>query len=71
MEVKKNTKFLNGIRVSDKSKDKLNVFDSSNVNSAFNTINNTLKIYHTQIFKYLLFIGEMSIEEFLTNFNMI
>ena len=49
-EVKENTKFLNGIRVSDKSKDKLNVFDSSNVNSAFNTINNTLKnISHTDI----------------------
>ena len=49
-EVKENTKFLNGIRVSDKFKDKLNVFDSSNVNSAFNTINNTLKnISHTDI----------------------
>ena len=42
-DIKENTKFLNGIKVSDKSKDKLNVFDSSNVNNAFNTINNTLK----------------------------
>lgn len=49
-ELKENTKFLNGIRVSDKSKDKLNVFDSSNVDNAFNTINSTLKnIYHTDI----------------------
>ena len=42
-ELRENTKFLNGIRISDKSKDKLNVFDSSDVNNAFNTINNTLK----------------------------
>lgn len=49
-ELKENTKFLNGIRVSDKSKDKLNVFDSSDVNKAYNTINNTLKdISHTDI----------------------
>lgn len=49
-EIRENTKFLNGIRVSDKSKDKLNVFDSSSVDSAYNTINNTLKnISHTDI----------------------
>lgn len=49
-DIKENTKFLNGIKVSDKSKDKLNVFDSSDVNNAFNTINNTLKnISHTDI----------------------
>lgn len=49
-ELRENTKFLNGIRISDKSKDKLNVFDSSDVNNAFNTINNTLKnISHTDI----------------------
>lgn len=49
-DIKENTKFLNGIKVSDKSKDKLNVFDSSDVNDAFNIINNTLKnISHTDI----------------------
>lgn len=49
-DLKENTKFLNGIKVSDKSKDKLNVFDSSDVNDAFNIINNTLKnISHTDI----------------------
>ncbi len=49
-EIRENTKFLNGIKVSDKSKDKLNVFDKSDVNNAFNTINNTLKnISHTDI----------------------
>lgn len=42
-ELKENTKFLNGIKVSNKSKDKLNVFDSLDVNKAYNTINNTLK----------------------------
>lgn len=49
-EIRENTKFLNGIRVSDKSKDKLNVFDNSSVDNAYNTINNTLKsISHTDI----------------------
>ena len=42
-EFRENTKFLNGIKVSDKSKDKLNVFNNYDVNQAFNTINNTLK----------------------------
>lgn len=42
-QLKENTKFLNGIKVSDESKNKLNIFDSSDVNKAFDTINNTLK----------------------------
>jgi len=42
-EIREGNKFLNGIKVSDNSKDKLNVFDMTNVDNAFNTINNTLK----------------------------
>lgn len=42
-EIRDGNKFLNGIKVSDNSKDKLNVFDMTNVDNAFNTINNTLK----------------------------
>ena len=42
-EIKDGNKFLNGIKVSDNSKDKLNVFDMTNVDNAFNTINKTLK----------------------------
>lgn len=42
-ELKNNTKYLNGITVTDKSKNKLNIFDSTNVDNAFNTINETLK----------------------------
>lgn len=42
-ELKNNTKYLNGITVTDKSKNKLNIFDSANVDNAFNTINETLK----------------------------
>ena len=42
-EIKENTKFLNGREVSNESKNKLNIFDSHDVNKAFNTINNTLK----------------------------
>ena len=42
-EIKDGNKFLNGIKVSDNSKDKLNVFDMTNIDNAFNTINKTLK----------------------------
>ena len=42
-ELRENTKFLNGIKVSDSSKEKLNVFDMYNVDNAFNTINKTLQ----------------------------
>ena len=41
-ELKDNTKFVNGIRISDKSKDKMNVFDMYNAEVAFDTINATL-----------------------------
>lgn len=42
-ELKDNTKFLNGIRITDKSKDKMNVFNMYDAELAFNTINETLK----------------------------
>lgn len=42
-EIKNNTKYLNGIKISDKSKDKMNIFDMTSVDNAFDTINNTLK----------------------------
>ncbi len=35
-------KYLNGIKLSDECKDRANIFTSSNVNDAFNTINNTI-----------------------------
>ena len=35
-------KYLNGIKLSDECKDRANIFSSSNVNDAFNTINNTI-----------------------------
>ena len=41
-ELKNNTKYLNGIKISDKSKDKMNVFDMLNVDNAFNTIKEQL-----------------------------
>ncbi|MCR8745175.1 CapA family protein [Romboutsia lituseburensis] len=40
--VSNNSKAVNGIEVSNKSKDKMNVFDMVNVNSAFNTIKKQL-----------------------------
>lgn len=40
-EVKNNNKYLNGIKISEECKDKMNVFDSSNVNKAFKTISST------------------------------
>ncbi|MGL6107424.1 CapA family protein [Romboutsia sp.] len=42
-ELKGNSKFVNGIQISSKSKDKMNVFDMYNPSVAFNTINQTLK----------------------------
>lgn len=35
-------KYLNGIKISDECKERANIFSSSNVNDAFNTINNTI-----------------------------
>ena len=35
-------KYLNGIKLSDECKDRANIFSSSNVDDAFNTINNTI-----------------------------
>ena len=40
-EIKDNNKYLNGIKVSDEWKDKINIFDSSDVNKAFETISST------------------------------
>lgn len=49
-EIKNNIKYLNGIAVSNKSKDKMNIFDMYNVDNAFNTINKTLnKLSSTDI----------------------
>lgn len=42
-ELKDNTKYLNGIKITDKSKDKMNVIDMYSVDNAFNTINEVLK----------------------------
>lgn len=41
-EYKDDSKYLNGIKLSDKSKDKMNVFDMLNVDNAFNTIKTQL-----------------------------
>lgn len=40
-EVKNNNKYLNGIKISEECEDKMNIFDSSNVNKAFKTISST------------------------------
>jgi len=40
-EVKNNNKYLNGIKISEECEDKMNVFDSSDVNKAFKTISST------------------------------
>ena len=54
-EIKNNKKYLNGIEISEKSKDKMNIFDKYNVDNAFNTINKTLnKLDDTDI--QILFI---------------
>ena len=43
-------KYLNGIKVSDECKDRANIFSSSNVNDAFNTINSTIsKLSYTDM----------------------
>lgn len=42
-DIKNDNKYLNGIQVSEESEDKMNVFDSSNVDSAFNKIYSTIK----------------------------
>lgn len=42
-ELKGNSKFLNGIQISNKSKDKMNIFDMYDPNLAFDTINKTLE----------------------------
>ena len=44
-EIKNGTKYLNGIKVSDEKNDLMNVFDSSDVDKAFNTIYSTVKKY--------------------------
>jgi len=41
-EVKNGTKYINGIQISNESKDKMNVFDMYNVDNAFNTIKEDL-----------------------------
>ncbi len=41
-DIKNSNKYLNGIQISDECKDKANVFSSTDVKSAFNTINSTL-----------------------------
>ncbi len=40
-DVKDNNKYLNGIKVSEECEDKMNIFDSLNVNKAFETITST------------------------------
>lgn len=41
-ELKNGTKYLNGIQISNKSKDKMNIFDMYNVDNAFDTIKKQL-----------------------------
>ncbi|SCH09611.1 Bacterial capsule synthesis protein PGA_cap [uncultured Clostridium sp.] len=41
-DIKNSNKYLNGIQISEDCKDKANVFSSTDVESAFNTINSTL-----------------------------
>ncbi len=41
-DIKGSNKYLNGIQVSDECKDKANIFSSTDIESAFSTINNTL-----------------------------
>ena len=41
-DIKGSDKYLNGIRISDECKDKANIFSSTDIESAFDTINNTL-----------------------------
>lgn len=54
-EIKNNNKYLNGIQISKKSQDKMNVFDMNSVDNAFNTISNILdKLDDTDI--QILFI---------------
>ena len=40
-EIKEDNKYLNGIKVSEDCEDKMNIFDSSDVNKAFETISST------------------------------
>ncbi|MCC3867197.1 CapA family protein [Terrisporobacter mayombei] len=40
-DVKNNNKYLNGIKISEECEDKMNIFDSSDVNKAFETISST------------------------------
>lgn len=40
-DVKSNNKYLNGIKISEECEDKMNIFDSSDVNKAFKTISST------------------------------
>lgn len=42
-EIKNGQKYLNGIKISDDKKNLMNIFDYSNVDNAFNTINSTVK----------------------------
>lgn len=42
-DIKNDNKYLNGIKISEESEDKMNVFNSSNVDSAFDTIYSTVK----------------------------
>ena len=44
-EIKNGTKYLNGIKVSDEKNNLMNVFDISDVDTAFNTIYSTVKKY--------------------------
>ncbi|WP_455538211.1 CapA family protein [Terrisporobacter sp.] len=41
-DIKNNTKYLNGIQISKESEDKMNIFDSSSVDNAYNTISSTV-----------------------------
>ena len=41
-DINNSDKYLNGIKLSDECKDRANIFSSSNVDDAFNTINNTI-----------------------------
>lgn len=41
-DIKNDNKYLNGIKVSEKSEDKMNVFDSSDVDAAYKTISATI-----------------------------
>ena len=55
-EIKNGTKYLNGIKVSSDKTDLMNVFDISDVDTAFNTIYSTVKKYQKDTYMQIVII---------------